>query len=62
MLRVEDDRARKWYMNEAANENWSTRQSDRQISTLYYERLLAIFFAVHDRHEKVLKSETELLE
>jgi len=28
-------------MNEAADQNWSTRQLDRQISTLYYERLLA---------------------
>ena len=28
-------------MNEAANEHWSSRQLDRQISTLYYERLLA---------------------
>lgn len=28
-------------MNEAANQHWSTRQLDRQISVLYYERLLA---------------------
>ena len=28
-------------MNEAADGVWSTRQLDRQISTLYYERLLA---------------------
>gem|GEM_PF-1699528 len=41
LLRVENDRAREWYMNEAADQNWSTRQLDRQISTLYYERLLA---------------------
>ena len=27
-------------MNEAANSVWSTRQLDRQISTLYYDRLL----------------------
>ena len=33
--------ARLWDMNEAANSAWSTRQMDRQISTLYYERLLA---------------------
>ncbi len=41
LLRVEKDKAREWYMNEAADQNWSTRQLDRQISTLYYERLLA---------------------
>jgi predicted nuclease of restriction endonuclease-like (RecB) superfamily len=28
-------------MNEAADQNWSTRQLDRQLSVLYYERLLA---------------------
>ncbi len=28
-------------MNEGADQNWSTRQQDRQISVLYYERLLA---------------------
>jgi predicted nuclease of restriction endonuclease-like (RecB) superfamily len=28
-------------MNEAAEQHWSTRQLDRQISVLYYERLLA---------------------
>ena len=41
LLRVENDKAREWYMNEAADQNWSTRQLDRQIATLYYERLLA---------------------
>jgi predicted nuclease of restriction endonuclease-like (RecB) superfamily len=41
LLRIENDKARQWYMNEAASQNWSTRQLDRQISTLYYERLLA---------------------
>lgn len=41
LMRVEDVKAREWYMNEAADQNWSTRQLDRQISTLYYERLLA---------------------
>ncbi|MDO5341513.1 MAG: PDDEXK nuclease domain-containing protein [Bacteroidia bacterium] len=41
LLSVENEPARLWYMNEAANEVWSTRQLDRQISTLYYERLLS---------------------
>ncbi len=31
LLRVENEDARIWYMNEAANEHWSTRQLDRQI-------------------------------
>ncbi len=28
-------------MHEAANQNWTTRALERQIGTLYYERLLA---------------------
>ena len=40
LLRVEDSRARTWYMDEAAGQNWSTRALERQIGTLYYERLL----------------------
>ena len=41
LISVENAQARLWYMNEAADGVWSTRQLDRQISTLYYERLLA---------------------
>lgn len=41
LLRVEDSRARDWYMQETVIQNWSTRVLDRQIGTLYYERLLA---------------------
>lgn len=41
LLRVEDKAAREWHMNEAAGQNWSTRALERQIGTLYYERLLA---------------------
>lgn len=39
LISIEDEKARQWYMNEAASQVWSTRQLDRQISTLYYERL-----------------------
>jgi len=41
LLRVEDKGAREWYMAEAASQNWGTRALERQIGTLYYERLLA---------------------
>jgi predicted nuclease of restriction endonuclease-like (RecB) superfamily len=40
LLRVENQAARDWYMNEAAAENWSSRQLERQISVLYYDRML----------------------
>ena len=41
LLRVENEQARRWYMDETAAQNWSSRALDRQIGTLYYERLLA---------------------
>jgi predicted nuclease of restriction endonuclease-like (RecB) superfamily len=41
LLRVEDNQARQWYMNETAAQGWTTRALERQIGTLYYERLLA---------------------
>lgn len=41
LIRLENTSARKWYINESLEQNWSTRALDRQISKLYYERLLA---------------------
>ena len=41
LLRVDSATAREWYMNEAATQNWNTRALERQLGTLYYERLLA---------------------
>lgn len=41
LLRVESPSAREWYMHEAISRNWSSRALERQISVLYYERLLA---------------------
>jgi len=40
LMRIENKAARAWYANEAATQGWSVRALDRQISTLYYERLL----------------------
>lgn len=41
IMRVESPVARKFYMNEAAEAHWSTRQLERQINSFYYERLLS---------------------
>ena len=41
LMQVNDAAAREWYMREAAEQHWSTRRLDRQISVLYYERLLS---------------------
>ena len=39
LLRIENPEARSFYMNEAANNRWSTRELDRQINSLLFERL-----------------------
>jgi predicted nuclease of restriction endonuclease-like (RecB) superfamily len=40
LSRVESEEARAWYMAEAVAQNWSSRALQRQIGTLFYERLL----------------------
>jgi predicted nuclease of restriction endonuclease-like (RecB) superfamily len=40
LTRLDNEAARQWYMNEAADQNWSSRALERQMGTLYYERLL----------------------
>ena len=41
LMRIENETARQWYMHEAVTQGWSSRALERQINTLYYERLLA---------------------
>ena len=41
LMRVSDENARTFYAEEAARSNWSVRQLERQINTLYYHRILA---------------------
>jgi predicted nuclease of restriction endonuclease-like (RecB) superfamily len=41
LLKLDQASARSWYMAEAAAQGWTTRALERQINTLYYERLLA---------------------
>ena len=41
LLRVENEDARLWYLDEASRESWSVRTLDRNISSQYYHRLLA---------------------
>ncbi len=41
LICVENERARLYYMNEAALQNWSTRALDSQIERLTYERILS---------------------
>lgn len=55
LLSVENETARIWYMNEAADSVWSTRQLDRQISTLNEGKQM---FAA--KYKLALPSEEEL--
>ena len=41
LLRVDNDTARDFYLNECVEAHWSTRQLERQINSFFYERLLA---------------------
>ncbi len=52
LLKVKNHKARYWYMNEAADNGWSTRVLERQINSFYYERLLK------SKNKTLLKKET----
>lgn len=41
LMRVENENAREFYMQEAVKSQWSTRQLERQINSFFYERLLS---------------------
>lgn len=41
LLKVEDDTARMFYLDECAKSNWSTRQLERQINSFFYQRILS---------------------
>ena len=40
-MRINDEQARTFYMEECAKAAWSVRQLERQINTMYYQRILA---------------------
>ena len=41
LLHVENEQARSFYIKEAIDSNWSTRQLEREINTFSYQRYLA---------------------
>lgn len=53
LIQVENKIARNYYMNEAAENSWSTRVLERQINSFYYERLLS------SKNKKALKKDTQ---
>lgn len=49
LMRVEDESARQFYIEESVKSNWSVRQLERQINTFSYQRLLVS----HGNHDVV---------
>jgi predicted nuclease of restriction endonuclease-like (RecB) superfamily len=41
LIRIENETARLWYLQESVEQGWSARALERQIGVLYYERLLS---------------------
>jgi len=41
IMRLDTDKARKYYLEESKNQNWSVRQLERNIKSHYYERVLS---------------------
>ncbi len=53
ILRVEDEKARNFYISESIENQWSTRHLERQINSFYYNRILA------SQDKNLLKAEAE---
>ena len=56
LLRVENEKAREFYLEEAVRSQWSTRQLERQINSFFYERLLS------SRSKEAVSREIQTLE
>ncbi len=52
IMRVENEMARNYYVQESSTQNWSSRVLERNINTLYYQRLLS-----SQSNSEVLKNE-----
>jgi predicted nuclease of restriction endonuclease-like (RecB) superfamily len=56
-MRVADKNAQTYYLKEAAENNWAVRTLDRNISTLYYQRLLSSQLKESVENEMMEKTE-----
>ena len=57
VLKVSNENARMYYLNEAAENTWSVRTLDRNISTLYYDRLISSSDKEMVKNEMIQKTE-----
>lgn len=58
IIKLDDERKRKFYIDECIKSNWSTRQLERQINSFYYERLLS----TQEEHKNEVRDEIKQLE
>ena len=61
LMRIENQNARDWYIKETIENHWSVRALERQISVLYYERLLSSSdktALVNEANEKINELQT----
>ena len=56
IMRVESNQARTYYLQETAQQHWSVRTLERNINTLYYQRLLASQMKEAVKEEMQLKT------
>lgn len=56
LMRVTDEAARNFYLEEAVKSGWSSRQLERQINSFYYQRILS------SRDKKSVAAEIDTLE
>ena len=56
IMRVESNQARAYYLQETAQQHWSVRTLERNINTLYYQRLLASQMKEAVKEEMQLKT------
>jgi len=56
LIKIEDEKARQFYVDECSKSNWSTRQLERQINSFYYQRLLS------SQDQESVRSEIQTLE
>lgn len=56
LMKVENEKARQFYLEECVKSDWSTRQLERQINSFFYERLLS------SKDKKDVASEIQKLE
>lgn len=56
LIKISKEEIREFYMDECVQNNWSTRQLERQINSFYYERLLS------SQNKDTIKNEIHELE